>query len=264
VAEGGGEEQATSAHVGTCDAFISYASQDAAIANALCNALERGGVACWLAPRNVRPGDFYADAIVQAITQCRVLILVLSQAAIDSPHVLREVERASSKKRAIITFRTDTAPLPPGLEYFLSASQWLDASGGPPARQFSKLVDAIRSRDTSAANIGPIPSKIAGIRSGRNRIAPLLGAMVLGAVALVYFAADKHWFSNRFAGDDAKPAPANPAAAVAKPRATRSNIRAATALHRSIAVCEHERRRHARVFFGRSYGGTSRFTFTLE
>lgn len=214
---GGGEEHATSAPVVTRDAFISYASQDAAIANALCNALEQAGVACWLAPRDVRPGDFYADAIVQAITQCRVLILVLSQAAIDSPHVLREVERASSKKRAIISFRTDTAPLPPGLEYFLSASQWLDASGGSPASQFSKLVDAVRSRETSAVTIEPIPSKIAGIRPGRNRTAALMVAMILGAVALVYFVADKHWFSNRVAVDNPTPAAVNLAAPIPNP-----------------------------------------------
>jgi hypothetical protein len=46
---------------------------------------------------DVRPGGFYADLIVQALTACRVLLHVLSEAAIDCPHVLREVERASSK-----------------------------------------------------------------------------------------------------------------------------------------------------------------------
>src|ERR1700722_7942601 len=122
--------------------FLSYASQDAALANALSEALEVAGIPCWIAPRDVRTGDFYADAIVQAITQCPAFVLILSQAAIDSPHVLREVERASSKRRPIITFRIDSAPLPPGLEYFLSASQWLDASGGHAERQFPTLIEA--------------------------------------------------------------------------------------------------------------------------
>ena len=52
--------------------FISYASQDMAIADALCAALERAGIGCWIAPRNVRPGDFYADAIVNAINACLI------------------------------------------------------------------------------------------------------------------------------------------------------------------------------------------------
>jgi hypothetical protein len=32
--------------------FISYASQDRAVADAACLALEQAGVACWIAPRN--------------------------------------------------------------------------------------------------------------------------------------------------------------------------------------------------------------------
>jgi hypothetical protein len=81
--------------------FISYASADAAIAEQACAALEAAGMPCWIAPRDVRPGDPYAAAIVEAINDCRLMVIVLSKNAIDSPHVLREVERASSKKRPL-------------------------------------------------------------------------------------------------------------------------------------------------------------------
>ena len=37
--------------------FISYASQDKAVAEAVCQALEKAGVACWIAPRDVVPGE---------------------------------------------------------------------------------------------------------------------------------------------------------------------------------------------------------------
>jgi hypothetical protein len=52
MAEGGGEEQASASTPGV---FISYASQDAAVAAALVEALERHGIACWTAPRDVKP-----------------------------------------------------------------------------------------------------------------------------------------------------------------------------------------------------------------
>jgi hypothetical protein len=42
--------------------FISYASQDAAVANSVVGCLEAQGLKCWLAPRDVRPGAQYADA----------------------------------------------------------------------------------------------------------------------------------------------------------------------------------------------------------
>jgi len=67
--------------------FISYASQDAAVAAALVEALERQGVACWIAPRDVKAGALYADAIVRAISGAKAFVVVLSQYAIASSHV---------------------------------------------------------------------------------------------------------------------------------------------------------------------------------
>jgi hypothetical protein len=60
------------------DVFISYASQDKALADTVCESLERAGVACWIAPRDVTPGEFHADAIVGAINATRVVVLVLT------------------------------------------------------------------------------------------------------------------------------------------------------------------------------------------
>src|SRR5476651_464934 len=137
--------------------FISYASQDIAVAKKLCAVLEAANLPCWIAPRDVRAGESYAAAIVQAINDCRMLVLVLSKSAIDSPHVLREVERASSKKRPVLSIRMDAAALPPDLEYFLSANHWLDASAGPIERILPALVESVRGRDTgrtSRATLG--------------------------------------------------------------------------------------------------------------
>lgn len=194
--------------------FISYASLDAPIAQGLCAALEQGGVACWLAPRDVRPGDFYADSIVQAINGCALLVLVLSQSAIDSPHVLREVERASAKRRPIIGFKIDAAPLPPGLEYFLSTSQWIDAGSGRADRLFPKLLEAVRSRMAAGAqcDAAPAPADQAPPRRPQNRRTLVLALMV--AVALGYIVVDRLWLSHR-AAEPAAPVTVTPAPAPA-------------------------------------------------
>jgi len=109
------------------DAFLSYASADRAVADALCAGLEGRGIRCWIAPRDVAPGALYADAIVRALNGTRALVLVLSEHSVASPHVGKEIERAASKRRPIITLRLDAAPLTHALEYFLSESQWVDA-----------------------------------------------------------------------------------------------------------------------------------------
>jgi hypothetical protein len=97
------------ASLGAGAVFLSYASQDANLADQVCAALEAAGFPCRIAPRDVRPGAPYAAAIVEAINACRLMVLLLTKTATESPHVLREVERASSKKRPVLSIRLDAA-----------------------------------------------------------------------------------------------------------------------------------------------------------
>lgn len=181
---------------GTALAFISYASADGTVAETVCSALERAGVRCWIAPRDVTPGELYATSIVHAIDSTRVLVLILSQHAADSAHVFREIERASSKRHAILSFRIDKAPLPEGLEYFLNTSQWLDASSNQVDRALPRLVEAVRHAlgapaATARADRGPPPTASKGLPSNRSLAA--LGILV--AIAIAYVAVDRFWLS---------------------------------------------------------------------
>src|SRR3974377_366616 len=107
--------------------FISYASRDAAVAQEVCSALEVAGFPCWIAPRNVVPGTLYAEGIVRALDESTILILILSEQAMGSAHVGKELERATSKRHLIIAIRTDAPPLTPVFEYFLNEAQWIEA-----------------------------------------------------------------------------------------------------------------------------------------
>jgi TolB-like protein len=188
--------------------FISYASQDAAVAAALVEALERHGLACWIAPRDVKAGALYADAIVRAISGAKAFVLVLSESAIASSHVGKEVERASSKKRPIIALRIDATPLTPALEYFLSESQWVEVQAGNMGAAYAKLFDAIREPGRPAPGIilAVAPEASAGTAPGvypksrRNRIQLGAGLAVV-AVALAALLADKFWLAKHVTAD---------------------------------------------------------------
>ena len=132
-------------------AFISYASQDAALANAVVVALEQSGSTCWIAPRDVEPGALYADEIIRAINECTAVVLVLSAQSSASHHVGKELERASSKRRRIITLRTDATALPRAFEYFLSESQWIEVGPNGIEPAAAKLAEAVRR------HLGPGP-----------------------------------------------------------------------------------------------------------
>jgi TolB-like protein len=123
--------------------FVSHASPDAAVAKRIVAALERDGIRCWIAPRDVPAGAQYADAIVRAISEASVFLVLLSAHSIGSAHVGREVERAGSKGRRFLALRLDAAPLTPALEYFLGESQWADFEAGERAAE-ARLLQAIR------------------------------------------------------------------------------------------------------------------------
>jgi serine/threonine-protein kinase len=210
--------------------FISYASQDIAAADVVCAALETAGLPCWIAPRDVVPGEFYADAIVRAIDAAKALVLVLSKNSADSPHVLREVERASSKRHPLVSVRIDLAPLPSSLEYFLNTSHWLDASAAGIDSALPQVVAAVRHLVAPATLVEPLQqggrsgaAAKAAARSGAPAVAARrrlnLAVITLGAVALAvvaYLIADKFWLSTQAT----RAVTQVPVASAAKPPAT--------------------------------------------
>jgi TolB-like protein len=179
------------------DVFISYASQDKAVADAACQALELAGIPCWIAPRDVSPGEFYADAIVRALNEARVLVLMLTNEAVASPHVLREVERTSAKRHAIVALRFTSISLTPALEYFLSASHWLDASESDVGSAMPKLVAAVQR--LLAPPIAASPEKLVTnlfhppleARRSPLRSSLFIGAILVIAVVVTFLVIDK-------------------------------------------------------------------------
>ncbi|HET7855613.1 MAG TPA: toll/interleukin-1 receptor domain-containing protein, partial [Gaiellaceae bacterium] len=126
--------------------FISYASPDEPTASAICNALEAAGVRCWIAPRDIGPGESYAAAIVRAIETVRMMIVVLSESASESQQVEREVERAGNERIIFLPVRIDGSPMSKPLEFFLSTPHWFNATTPPLADQLPRLVSVVRDR----------------------------------------------------------------------------------------------------------------------
>lgn len=133
------------------DVFVSHSSQDRASATAVCRYLEAQGLRCWIAPRDIVPGESWGESIVRALDACSTMVLVLTTRANDSRHVVREVERADSKGARIISLRLDAVALNPTLEYFLSAQHWLDASTGPIETHLPALMAAVRAQRDAPA-----------------------------------------------------------------------------------------------------------------
>ncbi|MHB8476775.1 MAG: TIR domain-containing protein [Steroidobacteraceae bacterium] len=149
--------------------FVSHASQDVAVANSVVENLERQGIRCWIAPRDVTPGAQYADEIVGAINDAKMVVLVLSEHAVASPHVGKEIERASSKRRRVIALRTDAVSLTRSFEYFLSESQWIDVAALGMPGALSKLTQAVGQSLAPSSWVSPGLGADAGNPADRKR-----------------------------------------------------------------------------------------------
>jgi TolB-like protein/Tfp pilus assembly protein PilF len=181
--------------------FISYASQDAELAQKACSALEAVGFTCWMAPRDVRPGALYADAIIRAINEAQAVVLVLSASAVTSTHVGREVERAASKHKQIIALRLDAAPLNPALEYFLGESQWIDVPALGMQTALTKLAEAVGRGPTAPAGQAP-----ANKRVGETTKRLAIAAVILVCVGVATVLGMHFWSLNHRAAQAAAPA----------------------------------------------------------
>lgn len=127
------------------DVFISHASSDKAVADAVCAALENTGIRSWIAPRDVQPGRSFAGEITRAIQQSKVMVLIFSEHSNNSEQVLREVQLAVNSHLHIIQFRIEDVHLNDDLEYFLSTPHWLDAMTPPLEEHLGRLQNAVSS-----------------------------------------------------------------------------------------------------------------------
>lgn len=117
--------------------FLSHSSRDAAIAGQICERLERSGVQCFIAPRDIRPGKEYAEEIINGLDESAAMVLLMSQSANSSPHVLREVEHAVSGGTPILVYKIEEVALSKSMEYFLMAHQWVNAK---PREDYADIV----------------------------------------------------------------------------------------------------------------------------
>lgn len=79
--------------------FISYSSADQEFATRLHGDLQKRGVRCWFAPRDLRIGERFRQRIEECIHLQDRLLLILSERSISSSWVEDEVEAAMERER---------------------------------------------------------------------------------------------------------------------------------------------------------------------
>ncbi len=129
--------------------FISHVAEDRKAASDIVQKLERRGLECWIAPRNIQPGKPYDDEIVEAIETCRAMLLIFSEGCNGNDYIRRELTLAGEARKLIIPFRIQNAEPRGGLRARLVDLHRIDAFEGQDAA-IEELIEALGGRSLPA------------------------------------------------------------------------------------------------------------------
>ncbi len=169
--------------------FVSYATADRKQALLVCKALERRGTECWIASRDVAPGENYQESIVRALRGARAMVLVFSDAANNSDEIKKELSLASRYHVPVVALRIADVEPSDAFAYELSTRQWIDAFDG-----WDRSIELLARRigDLQAAEGGasyPPPAEVrrrASFMQRRASIWFVAGAMLVLLMAGVW------------------------------------------------------------------------------
>lgn len=126
-------------------AFLSHATQtDGACAKALVQQLEFAGTSCWIAPRDIPAGADWNGAILSAIDACGAMLVLVSDASLQSPFVKAEVQHALDKRKPVLPICLAANVEPEAFDLRLKVVQRVDFYTGE-ADAVARIVAAVRA-----------------------------------------------------------------------------------------------------------------------
>ncbi len=124
--------------------FISYSSINKEFAEDARNLLIQEKISNWMAPYDIPAGARYAHVINDAIEKCSCVLLILTKEAQASVFVEREIERAVSYRKPVISIHLDNSELNSGFKYYIGSEQIVRAKAiDRNSYEMKKILDGI-------------------------------------------------------------------------------------------------------------------------
>lgn len=123
--------------------FISYSRKDSEVVDQIVTRLEAQNFIVWIDREAIHGGDLWREAIVEAVDNAYVFVLMLSPSSAASDNVRKEVDLAEGAGKALLPTLLAQTQLPARLRYQLAGIQWIEYYGDPNKR-FSELVNVLR------------------------------------------------------------------------------------------------------------------------
>lgn len=134
------------------DVFISYSREDKERVLELTARLSAAGVPLWMDVGGIDGATMWGEEIVHALENAKVLLLMVTEAAVRSHNVAKEVVLASERKGHILPVHLEPTKIPPGLRYPLAGIQHIEYFQGDPEDNVKTI---LRSLERIGVTITP-------------------------------------------------------------------------------------------------------------
>ncbi len=119
--------------------FVSYSSHDKSTVQNLCERLRVQGIDTWASFKDIQPGAKWDEAIQEALDKSTHIIVMVSEASVQSSYVRAEIEYALDNGKVVLPILISKTKLP--LRWH--TLEYVDLSENDNTDEFKKLVQAL-------------------------------------------------------------------------------------------------------------------------
>jgi TolB-like protein/Flp pilus assembly protein TadD len=167
------------------EVFVSYARDDAPRVIEVTDQLRAAGVSVWIDQSGIDAAAQWSEQIVDALESAKVLLLMVTEAAVHSHNVAKEVVLVSERKGHILPVHLEPTVIPSSLKYQLAGIQHVEYHHG--ANSAAGLKAILRALERIGVTIAPpreskMPTasvEPAGPVAGRASAGPERGAVAV-------------------------------------------------------------------------------------
>ncbi len=154
----------------SAEVFISYSRDDAARVLEVAARLRAAGVSVWIDQAGIDAASRWSEQIVHALESAKVLLLMVTETAVHSHNVAKEVVLVSERKGHILPVHLEPTVIPPSLRYQLAGIQHVeyfkDSDAGFKAIVRSLERIGVTLAPPLAAKTSPAPLESAAAATG--------------------------------------------------------------------------------------------------
>ncbi|SRR6266498_834696 len=130
--------------------FVSYSRIDGEAVDYIVARLEQDGFNVWLDREEIKAGELWQEAIVQAVDDAYAFVLMLSPGSAASNNVRKEVDLAEAAHKELVPVLLAPVELPANLRYQLAGIEWIEYYRDPEVK-YSELVQALQTHQQKFA-----------------------------------------------------------------------------------------------------------------